>query len=123
MLYEFDKQIIEKRKELSEHKPKSELQVDLEDEVYNELCTIANEIGVSVEDLLVNCIHSFVLKNLDTPKDIEDVIDTAIFEIKIDEILDSNKNFMLVDTCDFNKKSILITNKEMIAAMESIKLN
>lgn len=108
----FDKSIIELRNDLNKEKSKSEITIDLSDNYYEYLEKISIENGISIEDLIIDLFHNMILENIEKPKDIVNVIDSATFITYTNEVLDSNENFLLVDSTNIDNKSILITNKQ-----------
>lgn len=52
--------------------------------------------------------------------EIENVIDTATFLAYTNKILNTNKNYLLVNTENLEQKSILITNKKEIYLYENL---
>lgn len=109
-----DKTVLLKRKELNKDKKKSEITIDLDEDLYLKLEKISEQLGISIEDIIIDSFYSFLLKETEKPEGIEEVIDSAILLSYMDKIFDSNKNYVLVDSTNFDSKSILITNKNML---------
>lgn len=114
----FDKELIEKRKEITKNKEMSNLEITLDENNYLYLEKISNDIGVSIEDLIVDCIYRMVLQETHKPEEIDETIDTAILELKFEDILTSDKDYLVLDTFDLNTKSILLTNSNSLKKFE-----
>lgn len=116
----FDKKIIEKRKELLKDKKSTEIDINISDDLYDKLSSISKETSIEINDLLMDVFYFYYLEQLEKPEGIENVIDTATFLAYTNKILNTNKNYLLVNTENLEQKSILITNKKEIYLYENL---
>jgi hypothetical protein len=116
----FDKKIIEKRKELLKDHKKSEIEVNISDDLYKELKSISEEKQIDINDLLMDMFYIDLLEKEEKPEGIDNVIDTATLLAYTNKILNSNKNYLLINTENLEQKSILITNKKELYLYQNL---
>lgn len=117
----FNKELIEKRKELTKHKEFTNFEFELDEDNYTKLETISKNTGISISDLITDCLYRVIMENTDKPTGIEETIDTAILELHFEDILNSGKDYLVLNTEDLNKSAILITNQETLKNYERFK--
>lgn len=116
----FDKEVYLERKKIQKNSnlKYEEIQIDLNEDTILKLKEVAKENEISLNDLICDILFSNIIKGQELPSDINSCIDSAYFNVHMDEILDSKKDYLMVDTNDIKKKCILITNPNKINFIE-----
>jgi len=113
--------IIQKRKEYLKNNTKQNTNLDLPENILLIIEFLSNKYNLSSEEIIESLLIDYILDSKKLPNDIDKCIDSAIYDVKYKKILDSNLNYLILDTTDINSKDkelFLYTKKTFLNTLD-----
>lgn len=117
-----DKEVFLERVKLNKENKteKSVISIDINKDLLNKSVAIANDIGININNFIENILYETVLEKI-ADQEGREVIDSATLAVNMEDIFDSNKDYLLADTLDLKNKAMLVTNKDNIVFLENLE--
>jgi hypothetical protein len=109
--HKFNEEVMLKRKML--HPKTQEVSIDIDEEIYSFLLNESKKYNVSIEDFFNDILYDFLLQISHHNEDLE-VIDKLYLEKFLDNLISSNKDYLVVDSLDSSKNVVFLTKKDSI---------
>lgn len=118
-IFKINAKLIEVRKELHKNSKMVDLELNLPEDLYNSILELCLEEKISIEDYIVNLITNDIIKNTPCQEELTGgVIDEAIVSIYAEELINSNKDYLVVSNLDYKPKVVLLTNSNSVLNFE-----
>jgi hypothetical protein len=125
-MYKFNKKAFELRQSHLSTVNCETIDLDLSPEFYSQMKELSIEHDISIEKITEDILSQSLIyfenkKTIDTDDSLSTVIDSAELITNIDEYINSNKNFLIVDYKNTNNKSVFLTEPNIVDKVVSLE--
>ncbi len=107
-----DKNLIEKRKEFLKDVSYTEITIELDDSLYEQIEKISKENDISINDYLIYLLQEDIISKINKPIGIDRVIDSAYLSLYIEDLINNKEKCLIVDIVDLEPKCVLIPEED-----------